>query len=495
VAARPEPAAALSGGPVFDRTPPQSIEAERSVLGAMLLNPSAVGTAIEVLREHATDVFYVEAHQHIYEAVLSLFRRAMPVDPTTLVEQLNRDGKLDAAGGAAYLGELSGAVPTSANIEYYAKIVLEAALLRRVISTCTRLAGEAYKAQGEVEGLLDRAEAEIFQIAEQRQLSPIYKVSELLEGSIHRIEEQMKSSTGITGVATGFTRLDTMLSGLQPSDMIVLAARPSVGKTAFALNIASHITNRLNKSAMLFSLEMSKEQLVQRLLCMEGQVDSGRLRTGFLARSEFPKLQRAAQTLSRAELYIDDTPNIGILEIRSKARRHASQHPLDVIIIDYLQLMSGAGRFENRQVEIAHISRAVKGLARELRLPVMALSQLSREAEKDDTGMPKLSHLRESGAIEQDADVVLMLSRLPAHESEGRENVLRLNIAKQRNGPTGHVELLFEKNIQRFRMLAGEGPVHAAPSEPAAAVDYDYEDDIEDPQDVQEIYEEDDTPF
>ena len=436
-----------------DRTPPQSIEAERAVLGAMLLNPGAVGTAIEILRENAQDIFYVAAHQHIYDAVLAAFGRNVPVDITTLVDQLTTDGTLQEAGGASYIAELTGAVPTSANIEYYAKIVLKAALLRRVITTCTNIVGEAYLGEGEVETLLDRAESEIFAIAEQRQLNPIYKVSELIETGIRRIEEQMKTKDGLTGIATGFKLLDEMLSGLQPSDMIILAARPSVGKTALALNIASHVANRVGKGALLFSLEMSKEQLVQRLLCMEGQVDSGRLRTGFLARAEFPKLQRAAEVLSRAPLYIDDTPNIGVLEIRSKVRRHAAQNPIGLVIIDYLQLMTGSARAENRQNEIAEISRSIKGIARELSVPVLALSQLSREAEKDDVGSPKLSHLRESGAIEQDADVVMMLSRLPKNESEGRENVIRLDVAKQRNGPTGRVELLFEKNIQRFRNL------------------------------------------
>lgn len=459
--------------PLFDRTPPQSIEAERSVLGAMLLNPDAVGAAIEILREKAADTFYVEAHQHVYEAIVGLFRHNTAVDSTTVYEQLVRNGTLDAAGGASYIAELTGAVPTSANVEHYARIVLEAALLRRIIATCTRLAGEAYKAEGEVDALLDRAEADIFAIAERRQLNPIYAVSELLEEGIKRIEDQIRSGTGITGLATGFSKLDELLSGFQPSDMIVLAARPAVGKTALALNIAAHAANQLGKSVLLFSLEMAKEQLVQRLLCMVGHVDSSRLRSGYLAHNEFPKLQHAAATLSKAKIYIDETPNITILELRSKARRHASQYDVDLIVIDYLQLMSGAGRPETRQLEIAEISRSVKGLARELRVPVLALSQLSREAEKDESGVPKLSHLRESGAIEQDADVVLMLSRPPAHESEGRENVLRLNVAKQRNGPTGFMELVFEKNIQRFGLLA-EG-VGGAPAKPSYAAGAEYD--------------------
>ncbi|MBI1320715.1 MAG: replicative DNA helicase [Candidatus Hydrogenedens sp.] len=474
-------------GNLFDRTPPQNIEAERSVLGAMLLNPEAVGAAVEILRDCGEDVFYHPAHQHIYDAVVGLFGKNTPVDLITLLEQLTRLGKLDESGGAAYIAELTGAVPTSANVEYYARIVLESATLRRIIETCTRMASEAYVGEGEVADLLDRAESEIFKIAETRQQNPVYKVGDLLEEGIKRIEDQIRAGTGITGVPSGFARLDEMLSGFQPSDMIIIAARPSVGKTAFSLNIAAHAAIKAQKSVLVFSLEMGKEQLVQRLLCMEGNVDASRLRTGFLARGEFPKLQRAAGALSTAPIYIDDTPGMGILELRSKARRHASRHGLDMIIVDYLQLMHGSKRAESRQVEISEISRAIKGIARELRCPVLALSQLSREAEKDDSGTPKLSHLRESGAIEQDADVVMMLARLPAHQSEGRENVIRVNIAKQRNGPTGLVELLFEKNIQRFRNLA-EGPEgHIRETPPEESYDVDYN--------IEETYEEDDMPF
>ena len=449
----------------YERVPPQSIEAERSVLGAMLLNADALGAALEILHESPQEVFYVDAHQHIYEAMVSLFRRNVPVDSVTLVEQLNRDGALEKVGGASYVAELTDAVPTSANVDYYARIVLDSAICRRLITACNRLATEAYSVEGEVSELLDRAEQEIFSIAEKRQLHPIHSVGDLIDQSIEQIEAIIKAHKGITGLPTGITKLDEMLSGLQPSDMIILAARPSVGKTAFALNVAAHAAVKEEKSVLLFSLEMSKEQLVQRLLCMEGQINSVRLRTGFLAQSEFPKLQRAADKLSRAPIYIDDTPGIGVLDIRSKARRHMAMQSLDLIIIDYLQLMRGAGRFENRQTEISEISRSIKGIARELRIPVMALSQLSREAEKDESGVPKLSHLRESGAIEQDADVVLMLSRPPAHESEGQENLIRLAVAKQRNGPTGKVDMLFDANIQQFRNLL-DRDAGAAPDEP-----------------------------
>ncbi|MBN2311023.1 MAG: replicative DNA helicase [Candidatus Hydrogenedentes bacterium] len=449
----------------------------------MLLNADAVGAAIEVLHERAVDVFYSDAHQRIYAAIVSLFSRNTPIDAVTLVDQLTRDGCLDAVGGASYIAELTGAVPTSANVEYYAKIVLDQAVLRRLISACSLTVGEAYGSPEDVNELLDRAEAGIFSIAETRQLNPIYRVSDLLADGIDRIEKIIKSDTS-TGLPTGFKKLDELLSGLQPSDMIVLAARPSVGKTALALNIASHVAIQEKKSVLIFSLEMAKEQLVQRLLCMEGRINSKRLRTGFLAGSEFPKLQQAADRLSPAPIHIDETPNVNVLEIRSKARRHKSQHELDLIIIDYLQLMSGLGRTESRQVEIAQISRSIKGIARELNVPVLALSQLSREAEKDEEGIPKLQHLRESGAIEQDADVVLMLSRPPAYKRGGGdsddydpalEKLVYLNVAKQRNGPTGKLDLLFDRDIQRFM-----DPAHGvAEEEYVPAAEYDGDDSYE----------------
>ena len=479
--------------PVFDRTPPHDIDAERAVLGAMLLDSDAVGAAIEILRENPAEMFYAPAHQRLYGAILSLYRSNTAVDSTTLVHQLNRDGALDEAGGASYVAELTSAVPTSANIEHYARIVLDAAVLRRTITVCTRIIGKAYEARDDVNELLDNAEADIFAIAEKRQLNPILHVGELLRPAVEKIESIIKSHKGITGIETGFSRLDELLSGFQASDMIVLAARPSVGKTALALNMARHVAVHNGQSALVFSLEMAKEQLVQRMICMEGQIDSGKLRTGFLAKQVFSKLQLAAGKLNTAPIFIDDTPNISILELRSKARRHASQHALDLIIIDYLQLMNvGGRRLENRQQEISEISRAVKGLARELKVPVLALSQLSREAEKDDSGIPKLSHLRESGAIEQDADVVLMLSRMTSEETEHmHQNKIRLNVVKQRNGPTGEVHLLFDKPMQRFGdLIAGAGGRRMEEPPPGVG---EYEHDTYDTRPVDDG--EDDVPF
>lgn len=463
---------------LYDRMPPQDIEAERAVLGAMLMRAQAVGAAIEILC-HGTgagDVFFVPAHQIIFDAVVALFRDNKPLDRVTLLNEISRRDAVETIGGEAYLSELLGVVPTSANVEYYAHIVLEHYVRRKLIDSCARITADAYKGHEQVEDLLDEAEQEIFALNEQRQTNRIYAVSELVNDGIARIEQQIKSGTGVTGLATGFADMDSKLSGLQPSDMIVLAARPSVGKTAFALNIAANAATREGKSILLFSLEMAKEQLVQRLLCLVGKVDSDRLRKGFLASQEFPKLQEAAAKLSEANIYIDESAGLTPLELRSKARRHAAQHSLDLVVVDYMQLMHTSGRAENRQNEISEISRAIKGLARELRVPVLALSQLSREAEKDDRGLPKLAHLRESGAIEQDADVVIMLARPPAAEREDRENIIIVNIAKQRNGPTGRFEMLFKSNIQQFVNLdrsgaAEQGPVSAGLA-PASGNDY-----------------------
>ena len=317
--------------------------------------------------------------------------------------------------------------------------------------------------QEPVEKILDQAEAEIFRIAERRQLNPIYHVGDLLEDGIHRIEEQLKAGTGITGVPTGFGQLDQMLAGLQRSDMIVLAARPSVGKTAFSLNIASHAAVHHQKKVIVFSLEMAKEQLVQRLLCMEGQVDSSRLRSGFLAKAEFPKLQRAAGVLMSAPLFIDDTPNISVIELRSKARRHAAQHNgIDLLIVDYLQLMTSGKRVENRQQEVSEFSRQLKLLAKELNVPVIAISQLNRSPEQRSDKKPMLSDLRESGSIEQDADMVILLHRDDLYEGSSRSGEADLIVAKHRNGPTRTITVAAQLHFARFADIA---PSFQAPSE------------------------------
>ena len=482
------PGGAASAAParLFDREPPHNVEAERSVLGAMLINPQAVGLAVEILGEGGTDTFYVPSHQHIYDAAVALYRRSTPADLVTVTEELSRRGLLEEAGGVTAVADLAGASPTSANIEHYAKIVLNAALTRRLIATCAVVTAQAYDSGMEIDELLEDAEKQVFQLNEFRHTNPIYSAAGLVNESMEQLERRIRNKDSITGLPTGFPALDKMLSGLQPSDMIVLAARPSVGKTAFSLNIAAHAAIEQKKGVLLFTLEMSKEQFMFRLLCLVGQVDMNRVRDGYLAEAEIPKAQRAAGLLMNAQIYMDESVGLTPLEMRARARRHAAQHPdLGLVIIDYMQLMHTSGRSENRQTEIAEISRAIKGLARELHVPVMALSQLSREAEKNDQGAPQLSHLRESGSIEQDADVVMMLSRPPAKDREEKKDVILVNIAKQRNGPTGHVELLFRKNMQRFLPLDD----HGAPAGPPPGVDYG-------PTDLEGGgYHEDDVPF
>jgi replicative DNA helicase len=435
----------------------------------MLLNPDTVGTAIEILHGSPGELFYFAPHQHIYEAIVGLYKDGRPIDALMLKERLLANGRLDDVGGLAYIADLSSVVPTSANIDHYARIVLDKSLLRRLISSCTNIVAQAFEAPEDVASLLDGAEGALFRIAEQRLVNPVECIEGLLKDSVDRIERQIRAHSAITGLATGFDKLDEMTAGFQPSDMIVLAARPSVGKTAFALNVARQAAVDHKKNVLIFSLEMSKSQLVQRLLCMQGRVNSMRLRTGFLADEEFKKIQHAAGALHGAPIYIDDTPGITAMELRAKSRRHAARHGCDLVIVDYLQLMGGGGRSENRQVEIADISRAIKGIARELRVPVLALSQLSREAEKDDSGRPKLSHLRESGAIEQDADVVMMLYRPKMEMSPGSDALqVNLDLAKQRNGPTGELNLLFERSYQRFGLLAQGG------GQPQGGPEYEY---------------------
>ncbi len=441
--------AAGTSSPGLYRMPPRDIDAERAVLGAIIMNPRSMTEAIEILNGEPRDLFFEPAHQVIYAAMIDLFNSKRAIDRITLMDAIGPSKEMDAVHNEAYFTELVGAVPTSANIEHYSRIVLEKSLRRKLIDVCAHLTQDSYDEDVNIVDLLDNAEKGVFALNEQQQTSRIYPLSEIVNDNVKRIWDQIISGGGITGIPTGFEQMDMKLSGLQRSDMIVIAARPSVGKTAFALNIAANAA-RKGQAVLIFSLEMAKEQLVQRLLCMVGRVDSDRLRKGYLAKEEFPKIQEAAAILTENKIFIDESAGLTPFELRSKARRHASQYPLDLIIIDYMQLMSITGRYENREKEMSKISREIKGLARELSIPIITLSQLSREAEKDDMGMPKLSHLRESGAIEQDADVVIILARPPKAEQEERKNVIIVNIAKQRNGPTGFFELLFLNNIQRF---------------------------------------------
>lgn len=436
----------------MQRIPPQSLEAEVSVLGAMMMDARAIPEVIEVL---PGDSFYKDSHRRIYAAILELFERNEPVDLTTLTNRLRNKGDLEAVGGAVNLVSILNSVPTAANVTYYAKIVFEKALLRRLITTATEIVGMGYTEDQEVDVILNRAEQLIFDLAQRKISRGIISVADMLHDSFEAIEKLYANKQHVTGIASGFRDLDIMTSGFHASDLIIIAGRPSMGKSSLALNIAQHVGIKEATPVALFSLEMSAEQLVQRLLCAEARVDAHRLRTGYLAESDWPKLTTAAGTLSGSKIFIDDTPAIAVLDIMAKARRLMAREPLGLIIVDYLQLMQSRKGFDSRQQEISEISRSLKALARELSLPVIALSQLSRAVETRSDRRPQLADLRESGAIEQDADLVGFVYReeyyKPTPENEG---IAELIIGKQRNGPVGTVKLAFIKKYTRFENLA-----------------------------------------
>ncbi|HOQ90174.1 MAG TPA: replicative DNA helicase [Candidatus Hydrogenedentes bacterium] len=456
-----------------DITPPHDGEAERAVLGAMMVGmEKAVAAVVEILRDNQSDTFYFPQHQIIYNAIVSLFRRNQPTDVVLVRNELDRAGNLEKVGGAAYLADLINAMPSSEHAEYYARIVLQKAMQRRLITVCDRTRSLAYQGQDDVDGLLEAAEREIFSLNQQRHVNPVYWVGDLVDDAEERFRRLRENQSGVTGVPSGFLPLDRLLSGFQPSDMVVLAARPSVGKTALALNISLNVAQEIpSQSVLIFSLEMAKEQLVNRLVCLAGGVDMGRLRNGFFSAQELEKVQDAIEKIRSLPIYIDETAGMTPLEMRSKARRHAAQHEISLIVIDYLQLMHVGRQVENRQAEIAEISRFIKSMARELHVPVLTLSQLSREADKDERGEPKLVHLRESGAIEQDADVVLILFRPNAQHSDQ----LCLKVAKHRNGPTGKLNLLFRPGIQQFVAVDDRDPAVKAGVPANAAYDDAYE--------------------
>jgi replicative DNA helicase len=402
-------------------------------------------------------MFYAERHRRIFRAMVAITERGSVVDPLTLSEELGRKGELEAAGGKDYIGYLVDAVPTAANVEYHAEIVREKAVLRQLIQVSTQIVHDAFSGMSTAGELLDIAEQRIFHVSQQRKPDGFTRIKELLWPTMERIEALQRGGKTITGVASGFNDLDEMTSGFQPSDLVIVAARPSMGKTAFCLNVAQHAAIDEQRKVAFFSLEMSKESLVQRMLTSEARVDSQRLRRGMLRDDEFPMLARAAGILSSAPVWIDDTPGITLLEMRSKARRLKADNGLDMVIVDYLQLMQGPSNSESRQQEVSQISRGLKALAKELNIPVIALSQLSRAPEQR-TGdhRPQLSDLRESGAIEQDADLIMFLFRQEmydgAQDKEGNslEGKAELIIGKQRNGPTGTVNLHFYKQYTRF---------------------------------------------
>ncbi|AYO32096.1 MAG: replicative helicase [Thermoanaerobacteraceae bacterium] len=433
------------------KVPPYSLEAEQSVLGSMLLSKDAIFVAAERLK---SEDFYKESHRKIFEVLVELNENREPVDLITVSEALRSKKLLEQIGGITYLTTLTETVPTAANIAYYCSIVEEKALLRRLISTSSQIMSMAYDSREDAEQVLDEAERMIFEIVQKRRVENFYHIKDILLETFERIEELYNSEGGITGVPTGFPDLDEMTSGLQPSDLILIAARPSMGKTSFALNIAANAAIRYKIPVAIFSLEMSKEQLVQRLLCSESNVDSHRLRTGRLEEDDWPRLAKAMGPLSQAPIFIDDTPGITSLELRAKARRLKAEKGLGLIMIDYLQLMSGKGNSENRQQEISDISRSLKALARELSVPVVALSQLSRAPEIRSDHRPILSDLRESGSQEQDSDVVAFLYRDDYYNPDTeKKNIAEVIIAKQRNGPTGVVELVWLSKFTKFASI------------------------------------------
>lgn len=433
------------------RIPPQNVEAEQAVLGAMMLEHNAVVAAMEKLRPGD---FYREVHRTIFEAMEHLHHDNKEVDVITLPEELRRMKKLDDVGGLEYILSLPNLVATAANIEYHANIVAEKALARNIITTCTELTSEAYDGEKEPEDLLDDAERRILQISESKRRGDFAPVGVVVEETLDKITKLYENKVGITGLPTGFRDLDRLTSGLQPSDLILVAARPSMGKTAFTLNIAQNVGVKQHKTVAFFSLEMSQEQLVQRLLCQIAHIDSQKLRTGQLnSDDEWTKLTDACDKLYQAPIYIDDTPGISVTEMRSKARRLKAEHGLDLIIVDYLQLMQGRNS-ESRQQEISEISRSLKALARELKVPLIALSQLSRSVESRQDKRPMLSDLRESGALEQDADIVSFLYREDYYDKETEnQHITEIILAKHRNGPVGSVKLYFKGEYTLFLNL------------------------------------------
>lgn len=436
------------------KTPPQNVEAEMAVLGSMLLEQDAVSVACEKLD---SSFFYRDTHKKIFSAIISLYNKNKAIDLITVTDELRAKDELDSVGGPSYITELVNFVPSAANIEYYTQIVKEKSILRSLINNSNQIIAEAYDKENNVIDLLDRAESLIFEIGSQKKDNAILPIKEIIKDSIETIDRLYQKKAHVTGISTGFIDFDIKTAGLQDSDLIVIAARPSMGKSAFVINIAENAALNDKVPVAFFSLEMSKEQLVQRLLCSYAKIDAHKVRTGFLSASDWPKLTQAASKLSEAPIFIDDTPAISVMELRAKARRLKSQYDIKLIILDYMQLMRGSQGIDNRQQEISEISRSLKALARELNVPVIAISQLSRAVESRTDHRPQLSDLRESGAIEQDADVVVLLLREeyynPTEDNQGLAEVI---LAKQRNGPVGSVSLVFIKEYTRFENLTGK---------------------------------------
>ena len=436
------------------KLPPQNLEAEQSVLGGILIENYAINKVMEVLQP---DDFYRESHHKIYKSLIDLSERDEPADLITLTNELKNNGHLDSVGGASYIASLIDSVPTAANIEYYAKIVKEKSILRKLIQTSTEIITQSYEDRGDVEGFLDEAERAIFDISENRVRPSFYPIKDIIKESFKILERLYEKKELITGIPSGFKELDRMTAGFQPSDLIIVAGRPSMGKTAFCLNLARYAAIEKKVPTAIFSLEMSKEQLGIRMLCSEAHVEGTKLRSGFLNESDWPRLTIAAGNLSDAPIYIDDSAALSILELRAKARRLKTEYGgLGMVIVDYLQLMKGRTRVESRQQEISEISRSLKALAKELNIPVIAVSQLSRKTEERTGNRPQLSDLRESGAIEQDADLILFIYRDEVYnraEDNPNRGKAEIIIGKQRNGPTGKVDLAFLDKFTTFKEL------------------------------------------
>lgn len=447
----------MPASPVSDKGLPHNVEAERALLGSILLDNGALNIALEVLK---TGDFYSDAHRMAFQKMVELSEKSRPAELVTLADELARDGLLEKAGGATYLASLTDALPigSPARVAEYARIIKEKSVLRGLITASNNIISRCLEETDDAETLIDLAQSQIFEIAEKDVQSGFYRIQDIVKSSFGTLDVLFDRRQGVTGIETGFEILDNMTSGLQPGELIIVAARPSLGKTALALNVAAHAATHGGRVTAVFSLEMSKESLLIRMLCSEGRIDSHKLRTGFANQEDWAKMSKALGRLAEAPLFIDDTPALSLMQIRAKARRLKAEKGLDLVIVDYLQLVTGHGRFENRNQEVSYISRGLKSIAKELSVPVVALSQLSRAPEAGKGREPQLSDLRDSGSIEQDADMVIFIHR--GASDGGPEDtgvVTELNIGKQRNGPTGPFKLVFLKPYTRFENYTANG--------------------------------------
>lgn len=436
---------------VYQRVLPQNIEAEQSILGGILIDNEALHKVLEII---GPDDFYRDSHRKIFLTFLELFERNVPLDIITVTELLQKTGEITEVGGATYIASLVDLVPTTANITYYAKIVKEKSILRNLIARATDIVNFGFEASEDVEEILDRAEELIFSITQQRIQTPYYPLKDIIKQTFGTVEQLSAKKDAVTGIPTGFIDFDRLTAGLQPSDLIIIAGRPIMGKTSFALNIAQYAATRAGVPVGFFSLEMSKEQLALRMLCAEARLNSQKIRSGHLTEGDWLKLTDAAETLYEAPIFVDDTPALSVLEMRAKARRLKAEHNVGLVIVDYLQLMKGRGKTDTREREISEISRSLKALAKELNIPVVAVSQLSRRVE-ERPHKPQLADLRESGAIEQDADLIVFIYRDEVYNEETEnKGIAEIIVKKQRSGPTGTIRLAFLDKYTRFENLA-----------------------------------------